>query len=150
MKKKSIIIIVIVGIIVILGIVLFDLYFPREKRLGEVDYNYSKPIKAYNFLKEENDIIVTYYLDDPFRRVLHYQFSNDDFLEKTIVTDYFENKFSAIFNYIYNYKEKYKYNDVKLKGNAIIYTQEANYNETKNDIQESIEYLSEGSQEINL
>lgn len=123
-NKKSILIIVIVGIIVIIGIVLCDLFIPREKRLDEVDYNYSKPIKAYNVKEENNDIILTWYLVDPFRRVLYYKSSDDDILEKPIVTDYFENKFTAIFNYIYNYKEKYK-GHVKLKGNAIIYTDNA-------------------------
>lgn len=122
MKKKSILIIVIVGIIVIIGIVLCDLFIPREKRLDGIDYSYSnKPIKAYSIKEEDNDIILTWYLIDPFRRVTHYQFSNDVLLEKPIVTDYFENKFTAIFNYIYNYKEKYR-GHVKLKGNAIIYT----------------------------
>ncbi len=152
MKKKSIIIIVIVGIIVvILGIVLFDLLFPREKRLDEINYKINGPFKAYNVQEEGNDIIVTEYLVNPFRKTLHYQFSDDDNLEKNVITEYYENKLTAICNY-FKHKNVYA-DDVQLKNNTITYTDKTMptpiQHYTKNDIQNHIDNLYSGTPKVN-
>ena len=62
MNKKSILIIVAIGIIVIIGIIFLDLYIPREKRLDGVDYSYSsQPIKAYSIKEDGDDIIINFH-----------------------------------------------------------------------------------------
>ena len=119
--KKVIIVILVILLVIVAGCIY--LFIPLESTVEGVNYT-NGSLSAYSIEENGNHLIITWYGDVVLRTVFDYEFSPNDTLDKTTITEYYDNKLTTIF-YYFDHKNNYDYENLKMKGNSVIHTEEA-------------------------